>query len=1069
MKKNYLKNIMREVRASLPRFLAIFCITALGVGFLAGLLSTTPDMLASADAYYDSTRLMDIRLLSTMGFCQEDVGAVADTEGVQRAEGLKSADLLVSLENGDTVVARIHGVDMDAQSDGSAINQLELTCGRFPSAAGECLMLEEKVPVEGAGQDSTLTFAPDNQDLEDTLRGTGLTITGVAKCSYYMSFEREQASIGNGRVALILFVPQEQFAFDYFTEICALAEGAQELEAYSDEYDGLIDGVCDSLEELAVDQVLVRRSQIVEEAQAELDKAKAEYESEKARAEAELGDAWQEILNGRAEVAAGERDLNLARQQLSQGRAELETQRTEGAQQLSQAQAEIDEGRGQYEAGKAQYDAAKAELDAAGQQLEQNREQMEQLRLLITSGLPVSEEMKQALAQYDEAVAQYEQGAQTLEETYQTLESSRIALEQGQQELDEGRAQYESGIAQGERELENAAREIEKGERELENARQTLSQGEADYEAGKAEAEEKLLDGEYEIRDAQAEIDKIEKPQWYVMTREQNLSCVSFKQNADKVAAIATVFPLFFFLVALLVTLTSMTRMVEEQRVQIGTLKALGYGPAAICFKYLLYAGAAGLLGSAAGLAIGLRLFPSVIWKTYGIMYTLPPLVLRFNPQYALVSASALILCALVATLGACVSSLREQPALLMRPKAPKAGKRIFLEHIGFLWKRMPFTHKVTARNLIRYKKRFFMTVVGVAGCTALLVTGFGLRDSINAIIGKQFEELWNYDTTVGLRHDSDDQTDFRVRAILESEPFESTLAVHMEAGYAQTGAYRSETTLFVPRETQALSDFVTLRDRRTHETVPFEGESAVVITEKLSQKLGAGAGDTIEIEDADGRRASVTVTGVTENYVQGYVYMTAQVYAEAFGAQPEYTSVLAVTSADTDEARDELAERLLGEKNISGVQFNKELEESFSDMLKSINTIVVVLILSAAALAFVVLYNLTGINIAEREKELATIKVLGFFRGEVARYIFRETNLLALFGTLCGLALGIALHAFVVRTAEVDMVMFGRDIEPLSFVLSGVLTMAFALAVNLVMRRPLRRISMVESLKAPE
>lgn len=372
-------------------------------------------------------------------------------------------------------------------------------------------------------------------------------------------------------------------------------------------------------------------------------------------------------------------------------------------------------------------------------------------------------------------------------------------------------------------------------------------------------------------------------------------------------------------------------------------------------------------------------------------------------------------------------------------------------------------------RNLVRYKKRFFMTVVGVAGCTALLLTGFGLRDSIGDIIGKQFGELWLYDATVAVRHDGDDEHDFRVRAALEGEEIRQTLAVHTEAAHAETSVLRSETVIFVPREQERLPDFIVLRQRRGHETVPFSDSSAVVITEKLSTRLGAGVGDTITVENADGDKAVVTVTGVAENYVQGFVYMAADVYRGAFGEDPEYTSILAQTAAEDDAARDALAERLLDVSNITGVQFNQTLQDSFADMLKSIDAIIVVLILSAAVLAFVVLYNLTNINITERQKELATIKVLGFYRAEVAGYIFRETNLLAFFGTLAGLFIGIYLHAFVVQTAEVDMVMFGRDIAPLSYAMSAALTMLFAFLVNLVMRRYLNRISMVESLKAPE
>ena len=1067
--RTFIKSIYREIRGTLPRFAAIFCIAALGVGFLAGLLSTTPDMRDSADIYYDESGLMDIRLLSTMGFCEEDIQAVAGTGGIARAQGVKSSDLLVQLSDGDSVVARVHGVDMSLLEKGEGINTVELLEGRFPQSADECLVLLEKVPHESTGVGDTITFSPDNADLQDTVTQTELTITGVISTSYYMSLEREQADIGNGRLGLILYAPMELMAFDYYTDIFALVEGAAALDTFSDEYAALADGASDALENLAETQVNVRRDQIIGDAQAELDDAKAEYEREKADAEQQLDDAWQEILDARAEIATGERDLSRARRQTQDGLAQLETERENGQAELDARQAELEAGEAQYADGLAQYEAALAQLEQSRAELDAAAPLIAQIEQMIAAGMEIDEQMQAQLDGYYAGLAAYENGAAQLEQTRLTLEGTRAQLDEGAAQLAAGRESFASQIAEAERELRQAQADIAAGERELEDARVQLAEGEAEYEEGRAEAEEKLLDAEYQIRDAEQEIAQIETPKWYVLTREELVSWVSFDSNAEKVAAIAKVFPIFFFLVAALVTLTTMTRMVEEQRTQIGTLKALGYSRGTIALKYVVYAGLAGLLGCAVGLGIGLLLFPSIIWEAYSMLYTLPQLHYSFQPQYALLSAGALMACALGAAFFACISSLREQPAHLMLPKAPKAGKRVFLEHVPFVWKHLKFTQKVTVRNLVRYKKRFFMTVVGVAGCTALLLTGFGLRDSIGDIIGKQFGELWLYDATIAVRHDGDDERDFRVRAALEGEDILETLAAHTEAAHAETAGSRSETTIFVPREQETLPDFIVLRQRRGHEEIPFTASDAVVITEKLSTRLDAGAGDTITVENADGETASVTVTGVAENYVQGFVYMTADVYRAAFGKEPEYTSILARTAAGDDDARDALAERLLDVGNITGVQFNQTLQDSFSDMLKSIDAIIVVLILSAAVLAFVVLYNLTNINITERQKELATIKVLGFYRGEVASYIFRETNLLAFFGTLAGLAVGVYLHAFVVQTAEVDMVMFGRDIAPLSYVLSAALTMLFALLVNLVMRRYLNRISMVESLKAPE
>ncbi len=530
--------------------------------------------------------------------------------------------------------------------------------------------------------------------------------------------------------------------------------------------------------------------------------------------------------------------------------------------------------------------------------------------------------------------------------------------------------------------------------------------------------------------------------------------------------AIAVVFPVFFFLVAALVALTTLTRMVEEERGLIGTMKALGYSRGAIAWKYILYAGSATIAGCLFGLLIGMWLFPTVIWGAYGILYILPPLLTPFNPLYASIAAVAAVACTMLATAGACWGTLREAPARLMMPKAPKAGKRIFLERITFLWSRLSFTHKVTARNLIRYKKRFFMTVIGIAGCTALLVTGFGLRDSIGEITEKQFGELYQYNVSIGLK-EADALSDEDLLAFLSDKTLVADyLPVAQESGEVAAGELSVDINLYVPQDTARLPDFLRLRNRKSGETVALTDETAL-LTEKAADKLGLAVGDTVTVTDADGREAAVPIGGIVENYVQGYLYMTPALYEQCFGETPDYTMLAAQLAEGA--SHDALSEPLLKTGLVSAVSFTEDIQKSFSDVVGSIDYIVMVLIICAGLLAFVVLYNLTNINITERQKEIATIKVLGFYDGEVAAYIYRETAILSLIGTAVGLVLGIFLHAFVVRTAEVEMVMFGRSIHALSYILAAVLTLFFSLLVNLVMNRKLRAVDMVESLKAGE
>ena len=545
------------------------------------------------------------------------------------------------------------------------------------------------------------------------------------------------------------------------------------------------------------------------------------------------------------------------------------------------------------------------------------------------------------------------------------------------------------------------------------------------------------------------------------------VSHASYKSNTEKIDAIARVFPLFLFLVAALVALTTMTRMVEEERTQIGTLKALGYSDMRILFYYLGYSFWASLLGCAIGVILGFRLLPSVISQAYSMMYTLPTIVTPFRWQEALIIAPVAIVCTTGATLMACLSQLKEKPSRLMLPKAPKAGKRIFLEHIPFIWNRLKFTQKVTCRNIFRYKKRLYMTVIGIAGCTALLLTGFGLRDSINDIVDKQFFELYLYDMTISLKNEDSLAESSELQSILDDGTLITSYAtVHNETASASTELGKETTTIYVPKQTDRLKEHILLRNRLSGADVPFT-EDSVVLTEKMCEQLGLSVGDSFTLTPDDGGKATLTVTGITENYVSSYVFISETTYIDAFGEQPEYNQVIAKAVSDDTATHDAIASKMLLLDDVSLVSFNSSIKESFDNLIGNINYIVYVLILAAGALAIIVLYNLTNINISERKKELATIKVLGFYEREVAGYIYRETTVLSILGTLVGFLFGKGLHAFVIQTAEVDAVMFGRTLYPSSFLWAAVVTLLFTFLVELIMMPKIRRISMVESMKA--
>ena len=1144
VKRSYSKMILREFRHSFSRFLAIFAIIALGVGFLAGLLATTPDMRYSMDQYYRQTNLMDLRIVSTMGLTKQDVEEIRSTEGVEDGMPSYTSDALVTLPSEDTAVARIHslpacreaGEPLTSETSGY-LNQLTLAEGRLPENPGECVIKPEHLSSENIPIGSTIKLSEENQNLEETFQTTEYIVVGYVYSSYYASIEKETSTVGNGTVGMVMFIPEQDFALDVYTDMFVTLSDAKALDSLSDPsaYDAAVDPVVSTLEDLGQQRAPLRDKEIREEAQEKIDDAQKEFEEQKADAQKQLDDAraeldngWQELDSAKQELSDGKLALEEARRQLeeapgqiSSGEAEIQS----SEETLAQGQAEYDAGWQEYQSQKQEAEAAfaqqeqdlgqkedeynvnkaaldlekgkldqaKAEIDAAKLYIEQLRQQglIQQAQQLEEQLKPKEEAYAAGFQQYQEAKAQLDgykllldQGRQTLEaakqEAQQKFEETESQLAGAKKELDDGWLQLDSAkaeLAQAKLELENGRRELEENQKTLDDAQlqiddseKQLEEGEAEYLKSKTEADQKLSDAQKEIDDAQKELDQLEPSEWMVLGRDTNVGYVSFDSNAEKVEAIAKVFPIFFFLVAALVVLTTATRMVDEERTQIGVMKALGYGKGKIAAQYLIYVAVATITGSLFGLLVGFYVFPTVIWNAYTIMYDLPALVIQFNWKYALLSSGAAILTTLLTTFWACYSSLKEAPSRLILPKAPKSGKRILLEKITPLWSRLSFIHKVTARNLFRYKKRFLMTVVGIAGCTALLLTGFGLQDSISDIVNLQFGEVLQYNLTITAKDSEKMKEDPAVQELLDDTgTVDRYLRIAQEGGDASANGQSLDVYLFVPEEPDRLSQFVTLQNRKSKVPAEFE-EDAVLLTEKAAERLGVAVGDTITVQrNDDHRQAEFTVGGVVENYVQNYIYLSPALYEEGYHTQPEMNQTIAVVPDGSQENRDRITSAFLESDQVQAVSFTDDIKASFQNTIKSIDFIVIVLIVSAGLLAFVVLYNLTNINITERQKEIATIKVLGFYDKEVYRYIFREIDLLSLIGSLVGLVVGIPLHQFIIRTVEMDQMMFIRSIAPRSFVFSVALTMLFNFAVCLLMRRHVRQISMVESMKAPE
>ena len=556
-------------------------------------------------------------------------------------------------------------------------------------------------------------------------------------------------------------------------------------------------------------------------------------------------------------------------------------------------------------------------------------------------------------------------------------------------------------------------------------------------------------------------ITEIDGGAWLVRTRDDSAGYSSYDSNVGKVAALSKIFPVFFFMVALLVALTTMTRLVEENRTQIGTLKALGFSNVEILGEYMFYSLLSSALGCILGFSVGFRLFPKAISSAYAMMFTLPEVTTSVRHDIVLWVAPVTVGSILLATLWACWSEFRACPAKLMQPKAPAAGKRIWLEHLPFIWKRLSFTHKVTCRNLFRYKKRFFMTVIGVAGCSALLVTGFGLRDSINDIVNKQFGEIYLYQMNVLTSGEM--LSDDLVKYLDDKEVFDGWLPYSDESGKVMANGKSESANIEVPSDVSDFGSFISLRNRKTKEKLTLSDDGAV-LTEKLCETLGVTVGDSVTLQNSDGREAEMKVIGITENYLTSFAYVAPGGYANAFGKSADFRYLLCRVG---NAATDAVSEKLLGFDNVLYVNASQSLKDNFADSIKSIDGVIFVLILSAGLLCMVVLYNLTNVNICERRKELATIRVLGFHPGEVSRYIFRETDALSFIGSAAGLFAGIWLHSFVVRTVEVDQVMFGRSIYPLSFVFALAISLLFTFIVDLIMRKQIRSVDMVEAMKS--
>ena len=749
-----------------------------------------------------------------------------------------------------------------------------------------------------------------------------------------------------------------------------------------------------------------------------------------------------------------------------------EAQMADAEAQLSSASAQLSSGWSQYNEGKKAVDEARAEFEAGVKQSQEAEQTLFEARTELEDGWKQladgRKELDDGWRELADAQQEISDGWAELEDARQEILDGEAELADGRAELDDGWQQYYDGVADLEEAKATLPGELSDAKQELDDAYQELLDGEAEYADGKAEAEQKLSDARQELNDARREVAEIEDCQWYILDRDTNVGYVSYQQDAERMGNLASVFPLIFFLVAALVCLTTMTRMVEDQRVEIGGLKALGYSRSAIALKYVGYGFLSSFLGGVLGLAVGVTVIPTIIFNAWKVLYTVGDMELFLLPDVALLSVGAAVLCVTGTAFATCFAALAAVPAQLMRPKSPKPGRRVLLERIRPVWKRMSFTWKVTIRNLFRYKKRFWMTVIGIGGCTALIITGFGVRNSLYDVFDKQYDQITPYSAQVSLMDNITDDELTEIAAVLDGCGLvKEWMPVSSQPVTAESGSRSldSNVYLFTVSDQEQFSRFVHLRHRLDGDGVSLSQEGAV-ITEKLADMLDVGVGDTITLVDGDNRRAEVTITDLTENYVFHYLYITEECYESLFGQASEINSLMVTYTDDTEENSDAVAEQLIPLSGVSSVSRIENTKNTFIEGMKGVDYAVVIITVSAAALAFVVLFNLTNINITERMRELATLKVLGFYTGELNAYIYRENIFLTIFGILLGLVLGKFLHQWLIITVEIDMVMFGRDAGVMSYVYAAVLTALFSFLVNVISRKKLKKIDMVESLK---
>ena len=1014
-----------------------------------------------------------------------------------------------------------------------SINDLQVIEGRLPENQNECVV--EKNFLSGTDYKIGDTIKIDVDNIIDDdgneialLKNNEVQIVGTVNSPMYISSDRGDTKLGSGVINYYLYIHPDNINTNIYTNIYITVKGAKDLKCYEEKYEDLIKEAEEKIEEIADSRKEARYNQLYDKANQKFQDAKNEFETQKVDGEKQLQDAENEINSAKQELEKGKDELaanrnsannrfNEAGKQLqdakntfAQEKSDFNTKKQEAEKQISDYEANLNELKqiqSQYNNLQTTLSKSQKQLEALKNQLEELENQTNQVQNNEMSGnilsqgrnitnttedVNVSNEeqiknLKKQIAELKESVSKLEAGlliidkqleAQGITDINQTVSSTETAIRTAKTELENGQKQIDSAKVELQKQEEQLNKtksstyaKLNTAERKLDESEKQIEEAESELEKSREEFNSKIAEAEKELDDAEEEVNSIERPTWYILDRQQNVGYVSYMQDTDRVANLAQVFPIVFFVVAALISLTSMTRMVEDQRVQIGTLKALGYNKLQIASKYIIYATLATVIGGLIGLVIGFSILPKVIADIYAMVYDVPDVILEFNMTYATAGMAAAMICTIGATIISCYKTLKQKPATLMRPKAPKPGKRVLLERITFIWKRLKFNTKVTVRNVFRYKKRFLMTIIGVGGCTALIISGFGLRDAISSMIPSQYGKIDLYNASVTLKDEYKNEDLENIDNILKSYEYtEDVLNVNVQSVSIDKNDNTQSIQLIVPQYPENLSNFIVLEKRTNNDEKYALDDTGVIITEKLSKLLDIKVGDEIKIVNSDDKECNVKVNAITENYIYHYIYMTPNLYNELYDTRIGYNVVYVNTMDMTEEKEDEFGKQILSNSDyISGVTFMSNTENIFAEVMNNMDLVVWILIISAGLLAFVVLYNLLNANITERIRELATIKVLGFYDKEVYDYISRETIILTVIGMLFGIGGGYFLTLYIIKTCEIDMLMFNPQITVWSYLFGVIITAVFAIIVNIITYFSLKKIDMIESLKSVE